>query len=62
MRNWVTEHHFPDKVTVEEFFEILFDEEEKQGFIQNMKNLQVEEKQFPEEWAHIFIAWKEMNK
>lgn len=60
-RDPITEHHFPDKVSIEEFFECLFDEDEKNAFIHNMKHLKYEEPRYMEEWAHMFVAWKEMN-
>ncbi len=54
--------HFPDKVTMKEFFELLFDEDEKNAFIRNMENLKEEEYKWAEDWAHQFFAWKEFNK
>lgn len=47
---------------MEEFFELLFDEAEKNAFIKNMKNLGEPETKWAEDWAHQFLAWKEFNK
>jgi len=60
MRNDITEMHFPDKVTIEEFFEILTDKEEIENFKLNMKDLKVIEDKYPEEWVHLFCAWMEL--
>lgn len=62
MRDEITTIHFPDKVTIDEFFELLFDQEEKEAFVRNMERLKVEVEQYPEEWAQTFLAWKELNR
>ena len=61
MRNEITEQYYPEKVSIYDFFQIIDDDKGRQAFIENMKNLKIED-QFPEDWADIFCRWMELNK
>ena len=63
MREYMTEHYHPNKVTVEEFVNLITDEDAIRNFVTNMNNLeQTSEERYPEEWIKTFAAWMEMEK
>ena len=58
IRHEMTELHYPDEVTCEEFVQILkanFD-----AFIANMNHLNIPKHQYIESWFETFGAWTEI--
>ena len=60
IRDYMTDHCYPDKISLEQFFDEL--ERGKEPFIQNMKNLSFTESRYIEEWMDMFCNWMEIVK
>ena len=60
-RNLITEMHHPDRLSVEEFIELVSDRQGQANFIANMRNSKLGP-MYAEDWADIYVRWMEFNK
>jgi hypothetical protein len=58
MRRRITEHCYPDKMSIQELFNEI--EMGKDPFIRNMQNLGQTEDRYIEEWMNLFCDWMEV--
>lgn len=59
IRQETTGEFFNQKVTVEEFADQILNL--KDSFIKNMNYLNIDRKQYPEQWMETFCAWSEIE-
>jgi uncharacterized membrane-anchored protein YhcB (DUF1043 family) len=60
IRKGVTDLFFEDKMTLEQFREVIvghFD-----AYAQNMKNLGVDKEKFIEEWVEQYLGWLDIEQ
>lgn len=60
-RNPITAMYYPDKISAKEFFEIINDTKSQDTFIENMKNINLNEDKYPEDWLDYFSRWMELK-
>lgn len=61
-RNWATNNYYPDKMTVEEFIEII-DERSLKAFAANMNNHEDwRQKKYAEDWMDMFARWMDLDQ
>lgn len=59
IRKETTETFYPDKISLEDFKEVINGFE---AFVRNMENLGVSNKQkYIEEWVQTFLSWSEIE-
>lgn len=61
-REWATEEYYPEKISLEDFFNIIDDRKARENFIENMKYLNQLDLKYPEKWASMFCRWLELNE
>lgn len=59
IRKGTTEEFFPDKMSIDEFYEDVL--HGAKSFVANMKNLKLEDR-YAEEWMETFAVWSEIEQ
>lgn len=60
MRNEMVKEYYPEKMNIENFLNEITDS--MHPFSENMRNLEMVDEKYTEDWMEIFTNWMEMSK